>query len=235
MKHSSTRLALVAISAVAMNGISSGFAQADHGRKPVVIQAPAVANGSNWSRAPFPAARQFDDVRPADGQAIDKNLPPNTASTDPNPDPLPLPRVAIFQPAGRSAVGDPGLLPTGRPTVAMSTGLDGAGVANSLRGAAHSSRDAVLADLESRWAVSHASIRAMRGSAEMGTSGRAQFSALDEETKDLDKEMRKALREARYASAEDWESAKTRLASAYEAYAAGVARIDASAGLAPVR
>lgn len=210
----------------------SAFAQANHSRKPVILQPPAVQNGSNASRAPFASARQFDDVRPADGLAIDRNLPPNTSSTDPNPDPLPLPRVAILQPAGRGAIGDPGLLPTGRPTVALSTGLDSANVVTGLRGAAHSSRDVVIGDVDTRWMASQASMNAMRGTqGEMGASGRAQFQSLQEEVNDLDRDVRLALRDARYATTENWESAKTRLASAYEAYAAAVARVDASTGL----
>jgi hypothetical protein len=39
------------------------------------VMAPAVHDGSNFSRAPIPAARQFDDVKAPDGQAIDAPAP----------------------------------------------------------------------------------------------------------------------------------------------------------------
>ena len=82
MKNSNTpRFALAAaISAAAISSFATAFAQTES-RKPIVITAPAVKDGSNSSRAPFVAARQFDDVKSPDGQSIDQNVPPNTPAT----------------------------------------------------------------------------------------------------------------------------------------------------------
>lgn len=103
---------------------TASFAQT---QKPIVMTPPAVPDGSNWSRAPLPAARQFDDVKPADGLAIDQ-LPPNTPSSNIEA-PIPPPRVAIMQPAGTAPAYvattttttyvDPALTPTGRTTTVI--------------------------------------------------------------------------------------------------------------------
>src|SRR4051812_20717901 len=63
----------------------------------VIITPPAINDGSMQSRAPFPSARPFDDVKGPDGVAIDI-LPPNTAATSPEPFLPPAPRFAILQP-----------------------------------------------------------------------------------------------------------------------------------------
>src|SRR3954471_93324 len=106
------RIAFLAIGALASTGLSA-FAQSAH---PIVITPPAVKDGSNSSRAPFPAARQFDDVKGPDAQAIDKvgaNSP--VANIEPMP---PSTRVAILRPAPAPAFGvEPGLLPTGRTAI----------------------------------------------------------------------------------------------------------------------
>ncbi len=36
---------------------------------PFAVTSPAIKDGSNFSRAPFPAARPFDDVKAPDGEA----------------------------------------------------------------------------------------------------------------------------------------------------------------------
>lgn len=95
--------------------IFAGVSTASATTRPTVITPPVVNNGSNWSRAPFPAARQFADVKSADGRAIDQ-LGANTPNANIEPAVAPA-RVAIMQrtPAP-TALGDPGLLPTGRVT-----------------------------------------------------------------------------------------------------------------------
>ena len=111
MKHSLITLALGAILAT---GFSSASAQSNAG-KPIVISPPAVKDGSNWSRAPFPAQRQFDDTKAPDGKAIDETGPNSVAA---NIEPMPpATRVAILQSPAPGIVSDPTLLPTGRPTV----------------------------------------------------------------------------------------------------------------------
>lgn len=91
--------------------------------KPVVITPPAVQNGSNWSRAPFPAQRQFDDVKGPDGHAIDQMVPPNSPATNLEPA-VPVASTTYVAPAPVPATttvvavpADPALTPTGRPTV----------------------------------------------------------------------------------------------------------------------
>lgn len=104
------------------------MATACFAQKPTVMTPPAVPDGSNWSRAPLPAARQFDDMKPADGLAIDQ-LPPNTPSSNIEA-PIPPARVAIMQPAGAAPAYvasttttttyvEPAPTPTGRVTTVV--------------------------------------------------------------------------------------------------------------------
>src|SRR2546423_8607396 len=61
MKYPHTqRIAFLAIGALVGAGLNSALAQSAH---PTVITPPAINDGSNSSRAPFPASRQFDDVK----------------------------------------------------------------------------------------------------------------------------------------------------------------------------
>jgi hypothetical protein len=87
-------------------------------------QAPAVRDGSNWSRAPIPAKRQFDDIKSPDAQAIDA-VAPDAVTV------MPPPRVVIMQDATAAPAyaattttttttyTEPALTPTGRPTVVV--------------------------------------------------------------------------------------------------------------------
>jgi hypothetical protein len=105
---------------------TAGFSQTVEIRSPsqtVAITPPAIQDGSNWSRAPLPAKRQFDDVKAPDGQAID--IPASTTEV------AAAPRVAIMQ--GTTTPGyvattttttytaEPALTPTGRATVVVPT------------------------------------------------------------------------------------------------------------------
>jgi hypothetical protein len=122
MKHPSIPFLPLFIGVIA----TAGIAQA---QKPVVMTPPAFPDGSNWSRAPLPAARQFDDVKAPDAQAIDQ-LPPNTPSSNIEA-PIPPARVAILQPTTTPAAAayastttvatEPALAPTGRTTVVVPT------------------------------------------------------------------------------------------------------------------
>jgi hypothetical protein len=204
-------------------------AQVRDGSKPVVITPPAVQNGSNWSRAPFPAERRFDDVKPADGQAID-NLPPNTPATNIEP-PVPEARVAVLQgpstPAP-TAVADATLLPTGR--VAVATSFDAATVTPTIRTATVANRNQVIADIESRITASESAVGSMRNTAsQMGTEARRQFNAASDDVKEKAKALRKSLAAAKKATDQEWESAKAQLASDFEAYGAALGRIDSAA------
>ncbi len=214
-------------------GLSPVFAQSSS--QATVITPPAVQNGSNWSRAPFPAQRQHDDVKPADGQAIDKDTANPAGTIEPAPPPA---RVAILQPAPSPGVTatDPGLLPTGRPTVAVATAVDAATFTPTLRVATHESRDQVIADIESRVKSSEAAVASVRSSAsQMSAEGRRSFDAAADDAKDKAKALRKSIKAAQKASASEWENARAQLAADYDAYAAALARVDATVGLAPVR
>ena len=110
MKNNASLLAALT-AAILFAGVSTGFAKT----RPTVITPPAVNNGSNWSRAPFPAARQFDDVKSADGRAIDQ-VGPNGPTANNEPEVAPA-RVAIMQKTPAPAVvAEPTLMPTGRPS-----------------------------------------------------------------------------------------------------------------------
>src|SRR5436305_3006422 len=135
-----SRLVLLLTGASALGGFSNAFAE--HAtRAPVVIQRPLVNDGSNAARAPFPAQRPRDDVKPADGQAIDPDVPPNTPATDiPKPPP---PTVAVAQ---RNRA--PALTPTGPTTLAAS--VDAFRVTPGIRGMAIDSRETMLNELQNR-------------------------------------------------------------------------------------
>lgn len=234
MKYPNTCFAMLALLSAAPAGIATVSAQTASSRDPIVITPPAVPNGSNWNRAPFPAARQRDDVRPPDGQAVDQNLPPNTPATDPEPHPLPEPTVAILQPQAGPAA-DPALLPTGRPTVGVAASLNAAQTAAAIQASAFEAREQLADDIEARMRAANTALASMRSSArEMNADARSQFRAADDEIKQAERAVRDSLRAARRATTAEWESARTRVASAFQAYADAVSRLDASAGLAPV-
>ena len=231
MKHSNSRLALAALGAVALTSLSPTlFAQS---RKPIVVTPPAVNDGSNASRAPFLAARPADDAKRPDGESVDKNVPPNTPATDTEPNVLPDARVAILQPARPAAiVGDPGLLPTGR--VAVTTSLESTTVVPAIRAGMHEGRDTLVADIETRVNAGDAAVSAMRRTErDMSAEGRAAFKAVDDEVKARAKALWKSIRAAKTATAAEWDAARAQLAADYEAYATAMARIDATAGIAP--
>ena len=103
---------------------TAGFSQTVEIRsaRPIVMAPPAIQDGSNWSRAPLPAKRQFDDIKSPDGQAIDAPAPEIEAV-------IPAPRVVIMQGATAPAAVvttsttttyvEPALTPTGRATVVV--------------------------------------------------------------------------------------------------------------------
>lgn len=238
MKYPHTCLALLAMSGVALGGVSPAFAQSVS-REPIVITPPAKPDGSNASRAPFAAARPFDDVRPADGQPVDIGVPPNTPASNSEPA-LPPPAVAILGPRPDATAtttvvtvpADTTLTPTGRSTVAVATSLEATRVVPSLRAATHSSREQVIADVEARLTASEKPLASLRSSAsEMSATGRTQFKSSDDAVKERERALRSSIRAARNASAAEWEAARSRLAADYEAYAAALASLDAAAGI----
>jgi hypothetical protein len=115
MKYPHPSLAILAFAALTA-GFTTASAQTAVNRatqKPIVMTPPAPPDGSNWSRAPLPALRRFDDMKAPDGKAVD-DLPPNTPATNSEP-PVPAARVAIFQPTPAPGItAEPGLMPTGR-------------------------------------------------------------------------------------------------------------------------
>ncbi|HUR58007.1 MAG TPA: hypothetical protein VM029_09890 [Opitutaceae bacterium] len=232
MKYPTTRLAFAAASLAALASFSStSFAQEN--RKPIVLTPPAVNNGSNASRAPFPAARPFDDVKAPNGEPIDKNVAPNTPATDPEPNALPEPKVAIFQaPRPAGLLNDPGIMPTGRSTVAVATSVDSVTVVPTIRAGMYESRDQVLTDIETRLKNSNTAMSTIRStSSSMSESGRMQFKAAEGQVKEREKALRKSIKAARKANAQEWDAARTQLAADYEAYASALASVDASAGV----
>jgi hypothetical protein len=229
MKYPHSRLiASLAIGSLAIAVCSTATAQS--GGKPVVISPPAIKDGSSWSRAPFPAQRQFDDTKAPDGKAIDETGPNSpVANIEPPP---PAARVAIMQPATAPAItGDPGLLPTGRTTVVVATPLEVTTFGPSIRSMTMSSRDQMLADIETRVKTSDKAIATLHSTtSQMSADGRTQFTSATDEVKAKAKALKKSLKDARNATDAQWDAARAQLAADYEAYAAAVARIDAATG-----
>ena len=239
------RFASLTLGASALAGLSLARAQTSQAaRNPIVITMPAIPDGSNRSRAPFPAERRFDDVQRPNGQPVDLNVPPNTPATDPEPDPIPAPRVAILQRTPAPAAGSttlvvmnpgpqPGALPTGRTVVGLASSLDAERLSDSLRSASESNRAALFTNIENRMANVRAGLDSLRlTSTQMSDSGRARFSAAESELQARAKDLRESLQEARSATGPAWESARTRVAADFEAYAAAAGRVDAVSGAA---
>jgi hypothetical protein len=204
------------------------------GSRPTVITPPAIPDGSNASRAPFPAERKFDDVKPADGLAIDKT---GANSESGNVEPAaPATRVAIMQPATSTTVAtttavDPSLQPTGRSNMAVAAALEAPTFAPTIRAATHDSRDQMVADIEHRLTATESSLATMRGTASaMSTDGRRAFENQENTVKEKAKALRKSIKAAQKASASEWDNARAQLAADFDAYAAAVGQIDATAG-----
>lgn len=252
------RRLLITLTLGAAAGLAAeAFAQAG---KPVIISAPRH-DGSAWSAAPFPAQRQFDDVKGPDGHAIDR-LPPNTEATNNEP-PLPAPRVAIFQstpevdasavavaPAAPAPVvvaqtpaepapvviaqtpAEPVLTPTGRSTVAVASTLDAAMYSPTIRASTYEARAQTVADIENRLTASESALASVKASASsMNDDARKSFDTAHDDVKAKEKALRKSIEAANKADASEWENARAQLAADYDAYAAAVASLDASAGL----
>ncbi len=230
MKYPHTRLlASLAGAMLATAGLSNASAQTSSG-KPIVITPPVVHDGSNSSRAPFPAQRQADDVTAPDGKAIDETgANSRVANIEPA---APAVRVAVLQPATPPAfAGEPGLLPTGRSTVAIAGSLDAATFTPTIRSMMYESREQTLADIDARIKNSEKAMSALRGTThQMSAEARQQFNAADDEVKAKARALRKNLKDARKANSAQWETTREQLAADYEAYAAAAARVDAATG-----
>lgn len=225
MNYSKTCVALLAVA-----GASLSFAQSTN-----TISPPPRADGSVMSRAPFPQSR--NDVKAPDGQALDASAP---AATVPQ-EPLPAPAVTVMGPAPSAtttavvvtpaASPDAALSPTGRTTVSAASSLESTRIAPSIRAATFASRESTVADIDARLTASEKSLAAMRSSsAEMSASGKTQFKTADDVVKEREKTLRSSIRAARNASESEWDSARSKLAADYEAYASALASADAAAG-----
>src|SRR4051812_46454460 len=145
--------------------LSSASAQSS---QPTVITPPAINDGSNFSRAPFPSARQFNDTKAPDGQAIDRT-PPNTPATNVEPA-VPAARVTVLQPAAPAStttvavVTDPALTPTGRSNVAVATSLNAATFAPTIRVTTMASREQMLADIDTQMTASEKAMSSFHSS-----------------------------------------------------------------------
>lgn len=226
MHHTITRLVLLA-GAAALVGIPTIQAET-HKRAsaPIVITPAAVPDGSNFSRAPFPAARPQNDVLPPVGEAFPEDLPPNTPSTTPDPIAPPPPALAVLQPKVA-----PGEMPTGRPTVAAAAALDSARLEPTIRSASFESRDQLVDDVRVRVRQSEETMNELRRTrGEMSAEGRTQFDAQASDVKAKAKTLERSLRAADDASASNWESARQQLAADYDAYASALSRLDAAVG-----
>ncbi len=232
MKRLLPRFAFLALGAATLAAVPFVRAQTNAGsRNPIVITMPAIPDGSNRSRAPFPAERRFDDVQRPNGQAVDLNVPPNTPATDPEPRPIPPPRVAILQRTPAPTAVQPGLLPTGRTVVGLAPSLDADRIGTALRSADENARASLFADIERRMTGVRSGLDSLRlTSSQMSDAGRSRFTAAESELAAREKDLRESLQAARSATGAAWESARARVAEDFAAYAAAAGRVDAVSG-----
>ncbi|HVS54189.1 MAG TPA: hypothetical protein VHD62_17670 [Opitutaceae bacterium] len=204
---------------------ATGFAQSNQ----AVMIMPRVAfpDGSNASRAPFPAQRRNDDVHAPDGQAIDPALPPNTAAT--HPPILPAAKVAVLEhgPAPRAA-----LAMTGLPATSLAASLDAARVSSAILNQPAESRGQVIADVQTRMAAADGAISTFEETSnQMDRSSRRELTVATDATKEREAALFKTLRAARRANPDQWDATRAELASDYNAFAAAAAQVDAVTGM----
>jgi hypothetical protein len=228
--HPTSRL--LAVAGLAVLALPLLSAQTPNRRSaPIVITPPAVHDGSNSSRAPFIAARPFDDAKRPNGEAIDLTVPPNTPSTNPDPVAPPPPAVAMFRPRG-----EPGLMPTGRPTTGAAAALDAPHELPVIRSDTAMTRDQLLDDLEVRIRNAQTAMNAYHQTlSEMSATGQEQFKTSAADVHAREKALMKSIRRAHDAKGDNWDAAREQVAVDYEAYANSLAQIDAAAGVQPVR
>ncbi len=231
MNYSITRLVMTAATLAIASAPAAVAETHKRASAPVIITPPAVPDGSNASRAPFPAARWQNDVVPPSGEAFPQNMPPNTPSTTPAPIAPPVATVAILQPKVA-----PGLMPTGHPTVGAAAALAPAQMENGIRNAPFESRDDLIDGIRVRMRSSETTMVEFRHSeSEMSPEGRSQFDALKDQVKERQDALEKSIRTAGRASSADWDQARAQLASDYDAYAVALSQVDAAVGVAPTR
>jgi hypothetical protein len=126
------------------------------------------------------------------------------------------------------------LTPTGRTATAVTSSLDSVKIAPTIRATTLTSREPVILDIESRIASTDTAMASYNASmSEMNDESRKQFKMVASEVKERGKALKKSLQNARTATEQDWDRARSQLASDYEAYAAALARVDAVTGVAP--
>jgi hypothetical protein len=215
MKSISPRFASLLAGALALGGICPAFAE-NKTRAPVVIQRPLVNDGSIASRTPFLSERPFNDAKPADGQAIDPDLPPNTPSTS-----VPKPPTTVA--VGRRS--EPALTPTGPTTLAVAT--DAVRVSPGIRQLSYESRDAMLDELSTRIDNTIKAMNADRDiQRDMTAVTRDQFKDAIEQVELKERALRKSIKDARKADASQWESARAEIAANYDMFAAAAQTFD---------
>jgi hypothetical protein len=225
MKFTSPAVILVS-GLLALTGTTNSFAQTSTRARrpaPVIITPAAIPDGSNASRAPFPAQRPFNDVKAPDGQAIDLDVPPNTPATDiPAP---PAPRVAVLQ---RGAPAGSTLTPTGFSGTSVT--LDSARIAPGIRSMMMENRDPLLTDLNGRVDAGDRAVNALRiNELSMSAEARAQFRAAADTVAERERAVRTSLKAAGKAAPQNWEATRNQLAADYEAYAAAVTQAETAA------
>lgn len=229
MKYSTTRLVILAgvAAAAAMPALFAGTP--NRASAPLEITPPAVPDGSNFSRAPFPAWRPQNDVMPPDGQAFNEGVPPNTPSTNPHPVAPPLPTLAVLQPKV-----SPGLMPTGLPGTSAAAPLDATRLAPAIRQTPYHSRDGLIDNLRVRERASHAALLDFRRTEpQMSAEGRTKFDELWGTVQTQRRQLKRSIQRAANASEADWPADRDQLSSDYATYGQAVAQVDAAVGLPP--
>lgn len=207
------------------------------------LTAADSTNANPRKAAPATPATPATPALPATPGAPDVSATPATPATPAIPatpaTPAPPGQVTVKSQTKAATpavppVGDPVLTPTGRSQGAWTAPVDPAKLGADIRATSLSSRDHVIADLESRLSATETALSGLEGpSREMTAEGRKHFKALSDDVKDRARALRKSAQAARKASEQEWDSARAQLAADYEAYAAALARADAAA--APVR
>jgi hypothetical protein len=216
MKRSTMKiLAGTILAGAAIGTIAAESAKSDATKRTgetTPITRPAIPDGSNASRAPIPAARPLDDVTPPNGEAFDHKLAPTP----------PAPSAARANPAHRGAN-------------AAATTLDAGQVQTEIHSASFDTRDRFVDDVRSRVRESRQALSDLRpNSSDMSKEARDAFKAAIDDAREREKALQRSLRAAQHADAANWETARAQVSADFDAYVAALARVDSTAGPAPV-
>lgn len=102
---------------------------------------------------------------------------------------------------------------------------------SSLQSGDHASRSQLINDVEQRIDSQRDSVKALKSQGkQLQGQAKSDFKAALDEVENREKDLKRSVREVRNASQENWDSARSQLASNYQAYMAALSRAQLQVG-----